>query len=77
MTEPLCTCGKRPKHKCCEENEHNSGKMCLKEYDAQPINLKSLSEATEDRMSKIDRDIRQLRKELEEELSNYVSVRQK
>jgi len=31
MTEPLCTCGKRPKHKCCEENEHNSGKMCLKE----------------------------------------------
>lgn len=32
MTEPLCTCGKRPKHKCCEENEHRSGKMCLKEF---------------------------------------------
>lgn len=31
MTEPLCTCGKRPKHKCCEESEHKSGKMCLKE----------------------------------------------
>jgi len=31
MTEPLCTCGKRPKHKCCEENEHKSGKMCLRE----------------------------------------------
>lgn len=30
MTEPLCTCGKRPKHKCCEQSEHNSGKMCLK-----------------------------------------------
>lgn len=28
---PLCTCGKRPKHKCCEENEHKNGKMCLKE----------------------------------------------
>lgn len=32
MTEPLCTCGKRPKHKCCEENEHKSGKMCLREF---------------------------------------------
>lgn len=31
MTEPPCTCGKRPKHKCCEENEHKNGKMCLKE----------------------------------------------
>ena len=31
MTEPLCTCGKRPKHKCCEESENKSGKMCLKE----------------------------------------------
>lgn len=30
MTDPLCTCGKRPKHKCCEENEHESGKMCLR-----------------------------------------------
>lgn len=30
MTEPLCTCGKRPKHKCCEESGHNSGKMCLR-----------------------------------------------
>lgn len=30
MTEPLCTCGKRPKHKCCEESEHKSGKLCLK-----------------------------------------------
>lgn len=29
MTESLCTCGKRPKHKCCEESEHKSGKMCL------------------------------------------------
>lgn len=65
--EPLCTCGKRSKHKCCEESEHNSGKMYLKGYDAPPINLKGLSEATEDRMSKIDRDIRQLRKELEKE----------
>lgn len=71
MTEPLCTCGKRPKHKCCEENEHGSGKMCLKGYDAQFINLKGLSEATEDRMSKVDRDIRQLRKEVEEELEKY------
>lgn len=77
MTEPLCTCGKRPKHKCCEEGEHKSGKMCLKEYDAQPINLKGLSEATEDRMSKVDGDIRQLRKELEEELEKYASVKQK
>lgn len=34
MTESLCTCGKRPKHKCCEESEHNSGKMCLREYEA-------------------------------------------
>lgn len=32
MTEPLCTCGKRPKHKCCEESEHKSGKMCLREF---------------------------------------------
>lgn len=31
MTEILCTCGKRPKHKCCEESECKSGKMCLKE----------------------------------------------
>ena len=30
MTEPLCTCGKRPKHKCCEESEHKVGKMCLR-----------------------------------------------
>lgn len=29
MTEALCTCGKRPKHKCCEENEHKVGNMCL------------------------------------------------
>lgn len=29
MTEPLCTCGKRPKHKCCEESGAG-GKMCLK-----------------------------------------------
>ena len=128
MTEPLCTCGKRPKHKCCEESEHNSeesehnsGKMCLKDleedlrqslfkkiaygisdseisdndrdivskttlmhileqkevYNAQSINLKGLSEATEDRMSKIDRDLRQLRKEIEEELEKYASVKQK
>lgn len=72
MTEPLCTCGKRPKHKCCEESGVG-GKMCLKGYDAQPINLKGLSEATEYRMYKVDRDIRQLRKELEEELEKYVS----
>ena len=26
MTEPLCTCGKRPKHKCCEENEQKVGR---------------------------------------------------
>lgn len=77
MTESLCTCGKRPKHKCCEEGEHKSGKMCLKEYDAQPINLKGLSEATEDRMSKVDGDIRQLRKELEEELEKYDYIKQK
>ena len=121
MTEPLCTCGKRPKHKCCEESEHNSGKMCLKDleedlrqslfkkiaygisdseisdndrdivskttlmhileqkevYNAQSINLKGLSEATEDRMSKIDRDLRQLRTEIEEELEKYASVKQK
>lgn len=72
MTELLCTCGKRPKHKCCEESGVG-GKMCLKGFDAQPINLKGLSEATEDHMSKIDRDLRQLRKELEEELEKYVS----
>lgn len=77
MTESLYTCGKRPKHKCCEKGEHKSGKMCLKGYDAQPINLKGLSEATEDRMSKIDRDIRQLRKELEEELEKYGNFKQK
>ena len=76
MTEPLCTCGKRPKHKCCEESGVG-GKMCLREYDAQPINLKALSEATEDRMSKVDRDIRQLRKELEEELERYEYFKQK
>lgn len=33
MTEPLCTCGKRPKHKCCEESGMG-GKMCLKGYEA-------------------------------------------
>lgn len=77
MTESLCTCGKRPKHKCCEENEHKNGKMCLKGYDAPPINLKGLSEVTEDRMSKVDRDIRQLRKELEDELEKYANVKQK
>lgn len=38
--------------------------------------LKGLSEVTEDRMSKIDRDIRQLRKELEEELENYETKNQ-
>lgn len=32
MTHLLCTCDKRPKHKCCEESEHNSGKMCLREF---------------------------------------------
>ena len=32
MTEPLCTCGKRPKHKCCEESEVG-GKMCLRELE--------------------------------------------
>lgn len=75
MTELLCTCGKRPKHKCCEESGVG-GKMCLRGYDVQPINLKGLSEATEDRMSKIDRDIRQLRKELEEELEKYETKNQ-
>lgn len=30
MTEPSCTCGKRPKHKCCKESGAG-GKMCLKE----------------------------------------------
>lgn len=34
--EPLCTCGKRPKHKCCEESEHGSGKMCLREDNLIP-----------------------------------------
>lgn len=29
MTEPLCTCGKRPKHKCSEESGVG-GKMCLR-----------------------------------------------
>lgn len=77
MNEPLCTCGKRPKHKCCEESEDKSGRMCLKEYYAQPINLKGLSEATEDRMSKVDRDLRQLRKEVEEELEKYDHIKQK
>ena len=38
MTESLCTCGKRPKHKCCEENEHKSGKMCLR-GEPKPNNL--------------------------------------
>ena len=33
MTEHLCTCGKRPKLKCCEESEHNGGKMCLKDLE--------------------------------------------
>lgn len=32
MTEPLCACGKRPKHKCCEKSEQKVGKMCLKFY---------------------------------------------
>lgn len=32
MTEALCTCGKRPKHKCCEESEVG-GKMCLKDLE--------------------------------------------
>lgn len=50
--------------------------MCLRGYDVQPINLKGLSEATEDHMSKIDRDIRQLRKELEEELEKYETKNQ-
>ena len=76
MTESLCTCGKRPKHKCCDESGVG-GKMCLKGVlDAQPIQLKGLSEDTEDRMSKIDRDIRQLRKELEEELKKYETKNQ-
>lgn len=29
MTEHLCTCGKRSKHKCCDESEHKIGKLCL------------------------------------------------
>lgn len=76
MTEPLCTCGKRPKHKCCEESGAG-GKMCLKGYDTQPTTLKGLSEAIEDRMSKVDRDLRQLRKELEKELEKYEYFKQK
>jgi len=40
VTEPLCTCGKRPKHKCCEESEHKSGKMCLKHEDNLFINFR-------------------------------------
>lgn len=39
MTETLCTCAKRPKHKCCEENEHGSGKMCLRELEVEAIFL--------------------------------------
>lgn len=38
MTESLCTCGKKPKHKCCEESEHKSGKMCLR-GEPKPNNL--------------------------------------
>lgn len=39
MTEPLCTCGKRPKHKCCEESGVG-GKMCLRgEPEPKPNNL--------------------------------------
>ena len=68
MTETLCTCGKRPKHKCCEESEHKSGKMCLKGHDAQPINLKGLSETTENRMSNVDKELKKLREELRVEL---------
>jgi len=67
MTESLCTCRKRPKHKCCEENGVG-GKMCLKGCDAQPINLKGLSEATEDRMSNVDKELKKLREELRVEL---------
>lgn len=51
--------------------------MCLREYDAQPISLKVVSEFTEDRVSKVDRDIRQLRKELEEDLRKYEHFKQK
>lgn len=38
MTESLCTCGKRPKHKCCEQSEYNNGKMCLR-GEPKPNNL--------------------------------------
>lgn len=37
MTEPLCTCGKRPKHKCCDESGVG-GKMCLKELKSKDKN---------------------------------------
>ena len=26
----MCSCGKRQKHKCSNENSHGVGKMCLK-----------------------------------------------
>lgn len=58
MTEPLCTCGKRPKHKCCEESEHEGGKMCLKEFEAVRIpdelleRIKVLQQKAEDNKEK-------------------------
>lgn len=67
-TYECCSCGARDRAKCSRES--------LKGYDAQPINLQGLSEATEDRMSKVDRDIRQLRKELEEEIEKYETKNQ-
>lgn len=67
-TYERCSCGARDRTKCSRES--------LKRCDAQPINLKGLSEATEDRMSKVDRDIRQLRKELEDDLEKYEAKNQ-
>lgn len=46
MNVPLCTCGKRPKHKCCEESEHKSGKICLKEYKTIPTDIRSKIDET-------------------------------
>ena len=39
MNTERCSCGAREKNKCNKESEHNSGKMCLKDYKPIPIEL--------------------------------------
>ena len=39
MNTERCSCGAREKNKCSKESEHNTGKMCLKDYEAIPVEL--------------------------------------